>query len=75
MKRTLSVFDYAVTNESDDSMDIYVGEIVDAETQEIYQRWYGDETSVSFKSIRDQIWAKNPKTINYIYRGKAETKA
>ncbi|MGN6438373.1 MAG: head maturation protease, ClpP-related [Agriterribacter sp.] len=67
MKRTISVFNYKVTNESDDTLDIDIdGVIVDAETQEAWSRWFGDETSVSYKSIRDQIRRKNPKTINYI---------
>lgn len=40
------------------------GEIVDAPTQEIMKNYWGDETSVSFKSFRDQVNASKAKTLN-----------
>lgn len=65
MKQQFSAFSYKVVNQSDDSLDIYVdGIIVDAETQNILKNWFGDETSVSYKSFRDQVTKANPKTVN-----------
>jgi ATP-dependent Clp endopeptidase proteolytic subunit ClpP len=64
MKRPVQVFNYVVRNNTN-SLDIFIdGEIVDASTQEIYRNWFGDETSVSFKSIRDQIASSVATTIN-----------
>lgn len=49
-----------------DTVDVYIdGYIVDAPTQEIMREWWGDNTSVSYKSVRDQILKANPKTVNY----------
>lgn len=59
----LTVFDYSVKNQSEDSVEISVeGYIVDSPSQEIYQKYWGDETSVSYKSIKNQIPA-NVKSI------------
>jgi len=65
MKQQFSAFSYKVVNKAEDTLDIYVdGIIVDAETQSILKNWFGDETSVSYKSFRDQVTKANPKTVN-----------
>ena len=53
MKEQIQIFNYSLTNQANDSLDVHIdGDIVDAPTQEIYKNFYGDETSVSFKSFR-----------------------
>lgn len=48
-------FNYNIKNNAG-RLDVYIdGTIVDAETQEIFQEWFNDSTSVSFKSFRAQI--------------------
>lgn len=71
MKRQFQAFNYKVVNQSDDTLDVYIdGIIVDAETQQILKDWFGDETSVSYKSFRDQVTDASPKKINvYINSG------
>jgi len=65
MKQTLSLFNYSFRNQDDSTVDINIdGYIVDAPTQELLKEFWGDETSVSFKSLRNQIEKANPKTIN-----------
>jgi ATP-dependent Clp protease protease subunit len=65
MKRTLQVFNFSVRNVTEDSVDIHVdGDIVDVSTQELLKAWFGDESSVSFKSFRDQINAVDAKVYN-----------
>lgn len=60
----LTVFNYSVVNQSDETVDINIdGYIVDAPTKEFLDSYWGEETSTSFKSLRDQIPA-NVKTIN-----------
>lgn len=61
----MSVFNYSVQNSSDEEeLQVYIdGAIVDAETQQMYKNWLGDDTSVSFKSFRDQVNAANPKKL------------
>jgi ATP-dependent Clp protease protease subunit len=61
----LVVFNYALFNKDNDSVDIHIdGEIVDSPTQQLMQAWWGDETSVSYRSFRNQIEKANPKTVN-----------
>lgn len=61
----IQIFNYTVKNQADSTVDIYVdGDIVDASTQEIMRNWWGDETSVSYKSFRNQIESLSPKTVN-----------
>jgi ATP-dependent Clp protease protease subunit len=63
--KPISVFNYSVTNAADSVVDVQIdGAIVDAESQQIMKDWFGDETSVSFKSVRNQIEKVNPKTVN-----------
>lgn len=65
MNRQLSVFNFSLTNKKDDEIDIHIdGYIVDAPTQEVLKAYWGDETSVSYKSFRNQIEAAKPKVIN-----------
>lgn len=65
MKRQFQAFSYKVENKSDDTLDVYIdGIIVDAETEEIYKKWYGIDSSVSYKSFRNQILQANPKVLN-----------
>lgn len=66
MKNHLQIFNYSVQNSNEDILDVHIdGTIVDAETQQIYQDWWGDTTSVSFKSIRDQVIQSGKKSINF----------
>lgn len=67
MKKQIQVFNYSIVNSSDGNhLDVYIdGVIVDAETQEIYQKWFGDETSVSFKSVRNQVNESGAKNITF----------
>lgn len=65
MSVKLSVFNYTVQNQANNSADIYIdGVIVDAETQQIMRDWWGDETSVSYKSFRDQLLKSDEKVLN-----------
>jgi ATP-dependent protease ClpP protease subunit len=65
MKRQFQVFNFSVQNSADDVAEINIdGAIVDAETQAFYREWFGDDTTVSFKSFRDQVKALNAKTLN-----------
>lgn len=71
MNQQLSVFNYSVSNKIDDAVDIFIdGDIVDAPTQEILKSYFGDDTSVSYKSFRDQVNSLDAKTYNvYINSG------
>lgn len=67
MKKVLHVFNFSIHNASSESVDIHIdGDIVDASTQEMLRSWLGDDTSVSFKSFRNQINA-NPAKVYNIY--------
>ena len=69
----LPVFNISsIKNQSnDDVLDVFIeGDIVDAATQEIYRDWFGDDTSVSFKSLRESMNSTDAKRINiYINSG------
>ena len=71
MNHQLSVFNYSVSNKIDDAVDIFIdGDIVDAPTQEILKSYFGDDTSISYKSFRDQVNNLDAKTYNvYINSG------
>jgi ATP-dependent Clp endopeptidase proteolytic subunit ClpP len=71
MRPTLSIFNFSVQNQANDTLDINIdGSIVDASTQEIMKAYWGDETSVSFKSFRNEITKASPKTVNvYVNSG------
>lgn len=65
MKKPIQVFGYRIENITDDSVDIHIdGDIVDGSTQEILKAWFGDETSVSYKSFRNEIEKHKVKTYN-----------
>jgi ATP-dependent Clp endopeptidase proteolytic subunit ClpP len=65
MKRQFNTFQFRVENSTNNAVDIYIdGAIVDAETQELYKYWYGDDTSVSFKSFRNQVLEADANTYN-----------
>jgi ATP-dependent Clp protease protease subunit len=68
----LSVFNYSIQNQLDAStLDIYIdGDIVDAETQTMYKQWFNNDTTVSYKSFRDQVLQSEAKIFNvYINSG------
>ncbi|MBL0233274.1 MAG: Clp protease ClpP [Chitinophagaceae bacterium] len=66
MKQVLPIYNFSIVNQAgSNEADIYIdGDIVDAPTQEILKAYWGDETSVSYKSFRDQVVALNSKTLN-----------
>lgn len=67
MKQHISLFNYSVHNQANETLDVNIdGYVVDSPTQEVLKAVWGDETSVSFKSVRDQIKSANPKKINFI---------
>lgn len=69
MKNQLHAYKYSFANSlyNSDSTDIYIdGYIVDSPTKEILSEYYSDETSVSFKSFRDQILQSPKKQFNII---------
>jgi len=70
MKPHLSIFNYSF-NQKDDNAEIHIdGYIVDAPTQEVLKAAWNDETSVSYKSFRDQLTNINCTTIDiYINSG------
>lgn len=68
MKPRLPFFNYAIRNQTSDTLEIAIdGSIVDAETEAIFREWWGDDSSVSFKSFRNSVntaVAGGVKTIN-----------
>lgn len=65
MKKPIQVFNYSFVNKSSDEVDVFIdGQIVDASTQEIYKAWFGDDSSVSFKSFRNVLNSSEAKTFN-----------
>lgn len=69
MNQQLHAFKYSFANLANNSevIDIYIdGYVVDSPTKEILDEYYGDETSVSFKSFRDQITQSSTKRFNII---------
>jgi ATP-dependent protease ClpP protease subunit len=57
VKRQIDIFNYQiVSNSASNRAEIFIdGDIVDASTQEIYAEWWGDSTSVSYKSFRNEL--------------------
>lgn len=67
MKKPLSVFSFHIQNASDESVDIHIdGDIVDASTQAMIEAWFGDSTSTSYKSFRNEVSKLKAKTYNVI---------
>lgn len=63
--KKLPIFNYKISNQSGERLDVFIdGDIVDAETQEIYREWFNDQTSVSFKSFRSEILSSGIKNIS-----------
>ena len=63
--KKLPIFNYHIQNKSDERLDIFIdGQIVDAESQEIMRDWFNDQTSVSFKSFRQEILDSGLKNIS-----------
>jgi len=63
--KKIDVFNYIVNQSSTEDMDVHIdGAIVDASTQQVLKDWWGDETSVSFKSFRDTLMASKAKKVN-----------
>lgn len=59
------IFKFNVVSQNEDSVDINIdGDIVDASTQQIIKDWFGDDTTVSFKSFRDQVNSTDSKVYN-----------
>ncbi|MBX2907248.1 MAG: hypothetical protein KF744_14480 [Taibaiella sp.] len=55
MKLQLEIFNYSIgKNEATKKAEIFIdGDIVDAASQEFARDWWGDTTSVSYKSFRN----------------------
>ncbi|HRA42327.1 MAG TPA: ATP-dependent Clp protease proteolytic subunit [Gammaproteobacteria bacterium] len=70
MKCQVQIFNYVV-NSKESEVDIYIdGDIVDASTQQFLKEWWGDDTTTSFKSFRDQVNKTDSNTYNvYINSG------
>jgi ATP-dependent protease ClpP protease subunit len=66
MKCPITIFNYQIVkNAAGTAADVYVdGDIVDASTQEILKDWFGDETSVSYKSFRNNLLNCGVKDVN-----------
>lgn len=72
MKPRLTQFNFKVKNNASiGECDIYIdGSIVDAETQKMLEDWYGDDTSTSFKSFREEVQKANASVYNvYVNSG------
>ena len=70
MRPHLSLFNYVIHNQADHAEVHIDGYIVDAPTQDILKAQWNDETSVSYKSFRDQLANTHYKTIDlYINSG------
>ncbi len=65
MKQRLPVFNFSVGKPDNGVLDVHIdGAIVDAETEQLYKDYLGDETSVSYKSFRDGVNKAAPTTLN-----------
>lgn len=63
--KKLPFFNYKISNQAEDRIDVFIdGTIVDAESQEIYREYWNDQTSVSFKSFRQEILDSGVKNIS-----------
>lgn len=62
--KKLPIFNYHIENQSTDRLDVFIdGTIVDAETKEWLSEWYNEQSSVSFKSFRNDILNSGLKNI------------
>lgn len=70
MKRPAQITNYSIVNKGNKTADVYIdGVIVDAETQEFLKAYFGDSTSVSYKSFRNEINALDATTYNVYVSG------
>lgn len=62
--KKLPIFNYHIENQSADRLDVFIdGTIVDAETKEWLSEWYNEQSSVSFKSFRNEVISSGVKNI------------
>lgn len=65
MKTQVPVFKFNIQNKANEAVDIFIdGGIVDAETEQIFKEYFGDETTTSYKSFRDKIDVDKYKKVN-----------
>lgn len=66
LKKPLQVFSFSIQNSANaEEVDIHIdGEIVDASTQAVIEAFFGDTTSVSYKSFRNEINRSKAKVFN-----------
>lgn len=65
MKPQLQIFNYSVLNISADKSEVFIdGDILDSPTQEMYRDWWGDSTSVSYKSFREELLGLPSKNVD-----------
>lgn len=70
MKKPVHIFNYAIKNKTEKSVDIFIdGDIVDASTQEFLKAYFGDTTSTSYKSFRNDIGKVDAETYNVFLNG------
>lgn len=68
MKKQLSIFNYSFKNQGNGIVEIFIdGDILDSPTQEFVKEYWGDTTSVSYKSLRDQITESGSKQFNVYF--------
>lgn len=61
---SVPIFKFSIKNTSENEVDIYIdGAIVDASTQKFYE-YFGDDTTTSFKSFREELNKIDVKTYN-----------
>ncbi len=66
MKAGFPIFNFSVNNQGNDTLDIFIdGSIETATTQSDLRQFFGDETSVSYASMRNEVEKYNPKVINF----------
>lgn len=65
MKKSICLYNFSVKNVGTASLDLFIdGEIVSAETEDIYKEYWNDTTSISFRTIRNTIIENNPSIVN-----------
>lgn len=65
MEKSICLYNFNVKNIGAASLDLFIdGEIVTAETEDIYKEYWNDTTSVSFRTIRNTILENNPSVVN-----------
>lgn len=63
--KNVSVFNFTTQAPNNGTLDVFIdGAIVDAETEQIFKSYFGDTTSVSYKTFRQTIQDNNPSTLN-----------